>query len=118
MANLVMPLALVVFGLASFDLKSLLVTAPLAAWLTVRGFRLGVLLDGSEIVVRGFFWSRRIKRSAIRKIGLFPSVVWESKGHQRWTPIAAFADVGGMAPGVTARNDWAVEQMEAWAGRR
>src|SRR5215218_6787088 len=87
-------LLLVPVGLEAAGLPSLVVSAPLAGWLGVRGYRMRVVLDDSAIAVHGYLWSRRIPADVVAGISLLPAIRWVSKrGRRRWTPITPFAEL-------------------------
>jgi hypothetical protein len=95
------------------------VLAGVGVTVAIRGYRLGVRCDSTTVTVRGMFWSRRISRSSIRAITVFPAIRWSSRsGRIVWTPVIAFAELGKVVPLVARRNEEATEELKRWfAGR-
>jgi hypothetical protein len=95
------------------------VLATVGVVLAVRGYRLGVRYDGATLTVRGMFRSRKIQKSSIRDITVFPAVRWSSSsGRTVWTPIIAFAELDTVIAPVARRNEQAIEKLERWHRER
>ena len=57
-------------------------------WVGYRQFRQGVVVDGSSVEVRGYFWDRRLPRSTVVDVTDLPTVIWRDKnGRERRTPV-------------------------------
>jgi hypothetical protein len=101
------------------DLVGAVVLAAVGVVLAVRGYRLAVRYDSETLTVRGMFRSRRIQKSSIRDITVFPAVRWSSRsGRTVWTPIIAFAELNTVIPPVERRNEQAIGELERWHGER
>lgn len=66
-----------------------------------RGVRIGVVVAGGRVTVRGFCWSRSVPVSDVVAVtrGTLPLLLWRApSGRRRWSPIVAFMDAyNGMA---------------------
>jgi hypothetical protein len=80
--------------------------------LAVRGFRLGVDCRDDVVIVRGLVWNRRIPRRAVAAVTDFPALRWrDERGRIRWTPVIAFAELGGSIPVVARHNGVCVDRL-------
>ena len=91
------------------------VLAAVGVTVAIRGHRLGVRYDSKTLTVRGMFRTRRISKSTIRGITVFPAIRWTTRsGRTMWTPIIAFAELGRVLPPVASRNEEAIEELDHW----
>jgi hypothetical protein len=61
--------------------------------LAIRSYRIGVWIEGDKVIVRGYFWTRTIRREAVIDAGegLTPFILWrDAKGKVRRTRVTAF----------------------------
>jgi hypothetical protein len=107
---------LLVFGLpagSSFGVISIVVAVVVGIFV-VRVLRAGVVLKEDQLVIRGFFSSRTIRRTAISSVERFPFVDWnDEKGISHQSIVAIFSggtnDGGGPASRATAKR-----RVELW----
>ncbi|HEX5994589.1 MAG TPA: hypothetical protein VFY84_05550 [Jiangellales bacterium] len=90
--------------------------------LAVRGYRLGIECTGEQATVHGYLRTRTVPRSSVIQVTSFPALRWRRPGGRiRWTPVLAFAEVGGVLPVVSRHNEQCTDRLRRWAqppGRR
>lgn len=83
----------------------------------VRGYRMSVTVTDDTVVVRGLLRSRTLPRGCVCGVTFIPAVRWRSaSGRLRWTPVTAFADLGGSLASVSRHNDACVERLVSLLG--
>ena len=54
----------------------------------VRGYRMMVRVDADQVVIRGWWWTRNVPRTAVRTVTVFPALRWVDRaGRRRWSPL-------------------------------
>jgi hypothetical protein len=90
--------ALAVVLVANLGLASVLDSLWVAlAWFIsviyfpVRGYRMMVRVDADHVVIRGWWWTRTVPRTAVRTVTVFPALRWVDRaGRRRWSPLWMF----------------------------
>lgn len=77
----------------------------ICAWIAICAGRQAVLITDSNILVRGWLWSRRIPRHAVTGMTDWPAIRWSKRGRDRWTPIHAFYQPGPLPKFAPADRD-------------
>src|SRR5262249_46534807 len=66
----------------------------------VRGYRMMVKVDADQVVIRGWWWTRKVPRTAVHTVTVFPALRWiDRAGRVRWSPLWMFVQ-----PGVPRRD--------------
>ena len=89
---------LAVVGVVNVELASWLDSSWVAlAWFIsviyfpVRGYRMMVRVDADQVVIRGWWWTRTMPRTAVRTVTVFPALRWVDRaGRRRWSPLWMF----------------------------
>jgi len=95
-------------------LGGLVIAGPLLA-LTPRCILGGVEFTDSELIVRGWLWSRRIERGAISAVNADVIVWTASSGNRRVTPLTMFWTFAGYTSAMRVHNENAVNTIIRWA---
>ena len=94
---------------------ALLATAVIGVVLTVRWIRAGVVIHTDEITVRGYVWSRTIRRARITEVTARKWIRWTDRtGLERDTPLSIFWNERYPTPGMIAHNDRVVLEIAEW----
>ncbi|MGZ6868920.1 MAG: hypothetical protein ACXVHI_01195 [Frankiaceae bacterium] len=82
-------------------------------WLGYRQNRQGVLITGTTVEVRGYFWDRRLPRSAVVDVTDLPTVVWrDERGRERRTPVLSLMRNPRALPSIEAGNQSRAGQLQ------
>ncbi|MET7476009.1 hypothetical protein ABZT17_16800 [Streptomyces sp. NPDC005648] len=85
----------------------------------VRGYRLSVSCDDTDLTVRGFLRTRTIPRSGITEITDFPAVRWtDSSGRGHWSPLWVLRTSSRESARTTESKDRGVAALRRWLRRR
>lgn len=86
-----------------------------SAVIAVRGYRLGAVCRNSELIVRGYLFTRAIPRAGIIEITDFPAVRWtDASGRPRWSPLW-FLNVGPHEiPEMRASKSRDIARLRRW----
>lgn len=80
----------------------------------VRGVLYRVVLADDTMTVKGYLWSRKIPKSAIRSVTRFPAVRWRDEtGRMRWSPLVGFMQ-GNTLPFVERRSEGGEAELRRW----
>lgn len=75
----------------SAGLLTLAIFVLVPLWLVVRSFRAEVKCEDNRLLVRGWFWSRSIRKDQIVGVTSRKFVEWTSKrGKKRYSPLPMF----------------------------
>ncbi|NYF10973.1 hypothetical protein HDC94_002129 [Leifsonia sp. AK011] len=93
--------------------------ATVGVILSLRLWRMCVMLHENRIVVRGFFWSRTIPRERVLRVSNFGWLISRTRSGRPWaTPIAVFWNFGSVPLWFESHNAAALIRISRWIERR
>lgn len=75
---------------------------------------MSVLVEGDCVIVRGLFWSRRIRRADVVALKYFPflALKWRRRsGGHVYTPLTALMSPMASLSSIKAHNDACVDRL-------
>lgn len=109
-------IVVVIFGATdwrSFGIASVIIALAAFAY-PIRSVRAGIALFPEQLVVRGFFASRRIRKSQITSVDRFPFLDWnDEKGISHQTIVAVYSGGSNGGGGGASRKD-AQNRLRSW----
>ena len=88
----------------------------LAAILSIRFWRLSVTLYPDRAVVRGYLWSRTVRRDRVTEVSDLAWMVWTTAaGRRRRTPLTAVWVNGSALPRYAKHAAKCLQRAQMWA---
>ncbi|MET8081296.1 hypothetical protein [Streptomyces sp. NPDC005303] len=100
---------------AAFPRLSACVVLSASVIIAVRGYRLCVTCENTELTVRGYLRTRTIPRSSITEITDFPAVRWtDPSGRRRWSPLWVLHRGPHETAGIAASKNRNIAALRNW----
>jgi hypothetical protein len=96
-----------------------LIVAP-AVFLVVRAFRAAVVLHDDRITLRGWCWSRTVRRDRVVQVSEGGWLIWRTdRGREVRSPLAIFWNYGDSWYGpLASHNEDALARIRRWIADR